>query len=204
MAVAGLGSACAALGPDEAGAGQAALSFHLASRDDDGDRACALLADDTREELERSTAQPCAQAIVREDLPRAGEVLDIAAGSPSTCIPALRLTTVWLVQRGSPESKEIGRAGTESDEDQMVGEHAHDDSPAWARARGFRLTLYSRSLGLVMGLVFGLSWLAPSIAGQSELLAVASMVVLSIYLRQRGSPESKPVGAAHADTGIQG
>ncbi len=39
---------------------------------------------------------------------------------------------------------------------------------------------------------------------QSEFLAVASMVVLSIYLRQRGSPESKPVGAAHADTGVQG
>ena len=29
---------------------------------------------------------------------------------------------------------------------------------------------------------------------QSEFLAVGSMVVLSIYLRQRGSPESKPVG----------
>jgi hypothetical protein len=27
------------------------------------------------------------------------------------------------------------------------------------------------------------------------------MVVLSIWLRQRGSPESKPVAAAHADTG---
>lgn len=39
---------------------------------------------------------------------------------------------------------------------------------------------------------------------QSELLAVAAMVVLSIYLRQRGSPESKPVGAAHTTTGIEG
>jgi hypothetical protein len=39
---------------------------------------------------------------------------------------------------------------------------------------------------------------------QSELLAVASMVVLSIYLRQRGSPESKPVGAAHTATGVEG
>jgi hypothetical protein len=36
---------------------------------------------------------------------------------------------------------------------------------------------------------------------QSEFLAIASMVVLSIWLRQRGSPESKPVAAAHADTG---
>lgn len=39
---------------------------------------------------------------------------------------------------------------------------------------------------------------------QSEFLAVASMVVLSIYLRQRGSPESKPVGASHQATGIEG
>jgi hypothetical protein len=39
---------------------------------------------------------------------------------------------------------------------------------------------------------------------QSELLAVASMAVLSIFLRQRGSPESKPVGAAHTATGVEG
>jgi hypothetical protein len=38
---------------------------------------------------------------------------------------------------------------------------------------------------------------------QSEFLAVGSMVVLSIYLRQRGSPESKPTGEAHATTGVQ-
>ncbi|MEW6161490.1 MAG: DUF6766 family protein [Verrucomicrobiota bacterium] len=36
---------------------------------------------------------------------------------------------------------------------------------------------------------------------QSEFLAIGSMVVLSIWLRQRGSPESKPVSAAHSDTG---
>jgi hypothetical protein len=35
---------------------------------------------------------------------------------------------------------------------------------------------------------------------QSEFLAVGSMAVLSIYLRQRGSPESKPVGAPHHDS----
>jgi hypothetical protein len=36
---------------------------------------------------------------------------------------------------------------------------------------------------------------------QSEFLAVFSLVVLSIVLRQRGSPESKPVAAPHAETG---
>jgi uncharacterized protein (DUF486 family) len=39
---------------------------------------------------------------------------------------------------------------------------------------------------------------------QSEFLAVGSMVVLSIYLRQRGSPESKPVGTSHTATGVEG
>jgi hypothetical protein len=36
---------------------------------------------------------------------------------------------------------------------------------------------------------------------QSEFLAVLGIVVLSIYLRQWGSPESKPVHAKHSDTG---
>jgi hypothetical protein len=149
------------------------------------------------------------------------------------------LATVYLVQKGSPESKELDKAGLESDEDQKVGDSATPDSPAWASAQGWRLALYSRSLGLVMGAVFGLSWLAQSVTGwsayseerlgqlqepvgwlgyvtsasfwsrtfqnwQSEFLAVASMVTLSIYLRQRGSPESKPVGAPHAATGVEG
>jgi hypothetical protein len=39
---------------------------------------------------------------------------------------------------------------------------------------------------------------------QSEFLAVGSMAVLSIYLRQRGSPQSKPVGASHESTGVEG
>jgi hypothetical protein len=36
---------------------------------------------------------------------------------------------------------------------------------------------------------------------QSEFLSLAAMVWLSIYLRQRGSPESKPVDAPHWQTG---
>jgi hypothetical protein len=149
------------------------------------------------------------------------------------------LATVWLLQRGSPESKPLDKAGTESDKDQKVGPHATESSPRLAHDTGWRGGLYSRSLGLVMGLIFVLSWLAESIAGrsaydaeqlrnlqapvswseyvtsadfwsrtlqnwQSEFLAVGSMAVLSIYLRQRGSPESKPVGASHTSTGVEG
>ena len=39
---------------------------------------------------------------------------------------------------------------------------------------------------------------------QSEFLAVGTMAVLAIYLRQRGSPESKPVGEPHTATGVEG
>jgi hypothetical protein len=147
--------------------------------------------------------------------------------------------TVWLVQRGSPESKDIEKRGLESDEEQHVVEHARHDSPQWARMDDWRGVLFSRSLGIVMGGIFALSWIAQSITGwaafnseqlgsrqdpvtwlayigeadfwnrtlqnwQSEMLAVGSMAVLGVYLRQRGSPESKPVGAAHADTGETG
>jgi hypothetical protein len=149
------------------------------------------------------------------------------------------MATIWFVQKGSPESKKLDEAGTETDEEQKVGEHATRDSPTWARARGFKLWLYSNSLFLVM-LTFWLgSWLAQSLTGwrayneqqvdhdgstlgwvqyvgtaefwettlqnwQSEFLAVGSMAVLAIYLRQRGSPESKPVGAPHEATGVEG
>ena len=36
---------------------------------------------------------------------------------------------------------------------------------------------------------------------QSEFLSTAALVVLAIYLRERRSPESKPVGAPHSQTG---
>jgi hypothetical protein len=39
---------------------------------------------------------------------------------------------------------------------------------------------------------------------QSEFLAVGTMVALSIYLRQRGSSESKPVGAPHHESSTSG
>ena len=38
---------------------------------------------------------------------------------------------------------------------------------------------------------------------QSEFLSLVAMVVLSIWLRQRGSPESKPVDAPHSQTGSE-
>ena len=66
------------------------------------------------------------------------------------------LATVWLLQRGSPESKELDKAGGESDEEQKVGEHAGADSPRWARVGGLRTRIYSNSLLIVMTAI----WLA--------------------------------------------
>jgi hypothetical protein len=149
------------------------------------------------------------------------------------------LLTVWFLQRGSPESKEMDKSGGESEEDQQIGEHAESDSPLWARVGGWRTFVYSNSLVLVMGAIWIGSWAAQAVSGwtdytdellehhrdavsfahylttgnfwerslqnwQSEFLAVGSMAILSVYLRQRGSPESKPVGASHAATGVQG
>jgi hypothetical protein len=146
--------------------------------------------------------------------------------------------TVWLLQRGSPESKELDKAGGESDKDQRVGEYATPESPSWARVGGIRQAVYENSLLIVMGGIWIGTWLAQSITGvvefnaqrlashqppiswtdyvgnanfwertlqnwQSEFLAVGSMAILAVYLRQRGSPESKPVGAPHGATGAE-
>jgi Domain of unknown function (DUF6766) len=143
--------------------------------------------------------------------------------------------TIWLVQKGSSESKKIEDAGLESDEQQKVGAHAVSRSPTWAKADDWRRRVYENSLLLVMTMIFFMTWLAQSINNwrlfnqeqrvhdeatvswpryltdpdfwdrtlqnwQSEFLAVGTMAVFTIYLRQRGSPESKPVGTPHEET----
>jgi hypothetical protein len=149
--------------------------------------------------------------------------------------------TIWLLQKGSPESKELDKAGRETEKEQKLGRHATEDSPEPAKKRGgFRRWVFSNSLLLVMLAIFLASWFAQSVAGlaefnevqdthgessiswlsyigtadfweatfqnwQSEFLAVGSFAVLAIFLRQRGSPESKPVGASTMDsTGQEG
>jgi hypothetical protein len=190
------------------------------------------------------------RTVARSDLPTmsVGEyvtssqfAVDVAENWQSEYLQFLLyiLLTVWLIQRGSPESKKVDERGGEDEKKQKVGRHADPESPRWAKVGGWRTALYSNSLGLAMGLFFLGSWAAQLVAGtsaynserlqdrqapismldyghtpdfwnrtfqnwQSEFLAVGSMVVLSIYLRQRGSPESKPVGSPHASTGVEG
>jgi hypothetical protein len=149
------------------------------------------------------------------------------------------LATVWLVQRGSNESKRPDEVGRESDQRQQIGGYASERSPRWAKARGWRTAIFSNSLMIAMTVIFLASWLTQSLTGwtqynddqrehdeatvtwtgylarpdfwektfqnwQSEFLAVGTMAVFTIYLRQRGSPESKPVGAPHDETATSG
>ncbi len=149
------------------------------------------------------------------------------------------LATIWLVQKGSNESKKLDEVGFESDQQQRVGKHAAPNSPRFARSKGFLFHMYANSLLIIMGLLFLGSWFAHSATGwtqyneeqadhrqpevsyvgflrtpefweetlqnwQSEFLAVGALAVLTIFLRQRGSPESKPVGAANSTTAQTG
>jgi uncharacterized protein DUF6766 len=144
--------------------------------------------------------------------------------------------TVWLLQRGSSESKSEGDEGVMSDQSQLVRGYAKETSPAWARVDGLKRRLYENSLGLAMLFCFLGSWLGQSVTDwrafnhdqlvhdgspiswgeywvnsdfwnrslqnwQSEFLAIGVLAVFTVYLRQRGSPESKPVGAPHDATG---
>ena len=149
------------------------------------------------------------------------------------------LATVWLIQKGSNESKNLEDAGLESERKQRIGPHAPENAPAWAKVRAWRGWVYQNSLVLAMTAVFLLTWLGQSFNNwrqfnedrreheeaavpwgeyvlnadfwerslqnwQSEFLAVGTMAVFTIYLRQRGSPESKPVGAPHEETASSG
>jgi uncharacterized protein (DUF486 family) len=143
------------------------------------------------------------------------------------------LFTAWLIQKGSPESK--NPEGEESDADPRA-ERDNPDAPGPVRRGGLALTLYEHSLSIALLALFLLSFVLHALGGhaeynqqqlehgqaavslwgfvtssafwfqsmqnwQSEFLAVATLAVLGIWLRQRGSPESKPVAAPHAQTG---
>ena len=133
------------------------------------------------------------------------------------------LLTVWFVQKGSPESKELDKAGRESDEEQQRRRARQPDSPAWARVArpapvallelaadrhgGDLAGLLVRAVGRPAGATttptssttasprcrcgsyVGTAhfWEATLQNWQSEFLAVGSMAVLAVYLRQRAS-----------------
>lgn len=144
------------------------------------------------------------------------------------------LLTIVLFQRGSSESKKLGKKADVDRDPRLARDKP--GAPWPVRRGGWALVLYENSLSLAFVGLFLISFILHVIGGaqahnedlaehgqptvsamaflasaqfwfesfqnwQSEFLSLAAMVMLSVYLRQRGSPESKPVDAAHHETG---
>ncbi len=142
------------------------------------------------------------------------------------------LLTVWLRQKGSPESKPL--EGREA-EDRQPDPH-RTGAPWPVRTGGFVAGIYRHSLSMALLALFVVTFILHVITGaaafsaeqvahggtavsplgylltsqlwfeslqnwQSEFMSIGALVVLAIFLRERGSPESKPVDAPHAETG---
>jgi hypothetical protein len=145
--------------------------------------------------------------------------------------------TIFLFQKGSPESKDPETPpGDDPVDNDPALQRDRPDAPWPVRKGGAWLWVYSNSLSLAFLLMFFVSfWLharhgvreynedqlahgggTVTTAGymgtsrfwfesfqnwQSEFLSLAAMVYLAVYLRQRGSAESKPVATPHDESG---
>jgi hypothetical protein len=142
--------------------------------------------------------------------------------------------TVFLIQKGSSESKDPEKPSLDVDRDPRNADERRN-APWPVRRGGLWLRLYENSLFLVFLALFLASLALHAVTGsrefsseqaahgeprvstaeyvqtsrfwfesfqnwQSEFLAVGSIVLFSVWLRQRGSPESKPVDAPHSET----
>ena len=133
------------------------------------------------------------------------------------------LLTKWLRQKGSSESKKL--EGTEEVDEDPRQHRSAKDAPWPVRRGGAVLFLYERSLSTALFLLFLVSAALHAVGGakdqrvpftdyvtsakfwfesfqnwQSEFLSVGAIIVLSIFLRERGSSQSKPVHKPHAET----
>jgi hypothetical protein len=142
--------------------------------------------------------------------------------------------TVFLFQKGSSESKPVGK---DAPQDEDPRQAAIKKATPWpVKRRGAVLKVYEHSLSILLFLLFLGSFTAHALGGaeayndeqqshgqatvtvlqyvgtsrfwfesfqnwQSEFLAVAVLVGASVYLREKGSPESKPVAEPHYETG---
>lgn len=146
---------------------------------------------------------------------------------------ALVVLTIWLVQKGSADSKKLyGKNDVDTSSRYSIIRAAN-----WRRrTKAIGRALYANSLSIALFGLFLLSFLLHLYSGlaaanqeaiahqqptqgawnyalspqfwfesfqnwQSEFLSVAVLLVLSIYLRQRGSPESKVIGEPNDKTG---
>jgi len=144
------------------------------------------------------------------------------------------ILTVFLFQKGSSESRPLGRRAPQDEDPRR---HSRDRGAPWpVRRGGWVLRVYENSLFLLFLLLFLGSFVGHALSGasaysedlvahgsapvsaaeyvgtaqfwfesfqnwQSEFMVVALLIGVAVYLRQRGSPESKPVHAPHDETG---
>ena len=139
------------------------------------------------------------------------------------------LLTVWLRQLGSAESRPLDPAQEEEKIEPgptpwpvhagaaarwiyahsltlaflllFVGSFAMHAWGSWMHENEERQSEGDPPVTLVQHMEGPQFWFESFQNWQSEFLAVGSLVVLSIFLRQRGSPQSKPVAAPHSKTG---
>ena len=144
------------------------------------------------------------------------------------------ILTVFLFQKGSSESKPMGKKAPQDEDPRDAPIKAATPWPV--KRGGLVLKLYEHSLSLVLLALFVASFALHALGGtaayneeqmshgqptvtlldflgtsqfwfqsfqnwQSEFLAVAVLVGASVYLREKGSPESKPVAEPHYETG---
>ena len=132
--------------------------------------------------------------------------------------------TAMLFQRGSAESRDPDAPGRANDylpwrtrQPRLAWLYEHSLGLAlaglfiasfalhwWfsAIAANQESALHGREIKTMLGyLTDAQLWFESFQNWQSEFLSTALLVVLSIFLRQRGSPESKPVAAKHSETG---
>jgi glycerol uptake facilitator-like aquaporin len=144
------------------------------------------------------------------------------------------ILTVFLFQKGSSESKPMGKTAPQ-DQDPRDATIKHG-TPWPVKRGGVVLKLYEHSLSVLLLVLFLASFSLHALGGteeynqeqqshgqptvtllgylatsrfwfesfqnwQSEFLAVAVLVGASVYLREKGSPESKPVAEPHYETG---
>ena len=144
------------------------------------------------------------------------------------------ILTVFLFQKGSSESKPMGKKAPQDEDPRHANIKAATPWPV--RRGGWVLKLYEHSLSIMFLLLFLMSVALHAVGGseeyseeqqahgqppvsvlgylatsrfwfesfqnwQSEFLAVAVLVGASVYLREKGSPESKPVAEPHYETG---
>ncbi len=144
------------------------------------------------------------------------------------------ILTVFLFQKGSSESKPMGKTAPQDQDPRDA--HIKNTTPWPVKRGGLVLKLYEHSLSILLLLLFVASFSLHAAGGasayndeqqshgeppvtvlgylatsrfwfesfqnwQSEFLAVAVLVGASVYLREKGSPESKPVAEPHYETG---